>query len=195
MTNLPSQETVKTFADESGIAEVGGDRCDADTLALQSEFWRLVAGRDKDPQHSPGTYEDTMRHENLVQQISCNPTNGLAWADYADAEFRRNGWGVKIENTLKLSQKYAPVEGDALTLRLVLLSKLTALEQTKSLHLFEKDIVTLINFASISAVATLLDKLSEQSRSWAMDQVRSLPKERRASIERKLQSINRPAAD
>jgi hypothetical protein len=188
MTDLPSQQTVKTFANNSGIAEVGGERCDADTLALQSEFWRLVDGRDREPQHSPGSYEATMRHENLVQQLSCNPTNGLAWADYADAEFTRNGWSVNIENTLTLSQEYAPVEGDALTLRLGLLSKLTAIEQTRSLHLFEKDIVTLINFASIPAIATVLNKLSEQSLGWAKNQMRSLPKERRSSIERELQS-------
>ena len=188
MTDLPSQQTVKTFANNSGIAEVGGERCDADTLALQSEFWRLVDGHDREPQHSPGSYEATMRHENLVQQLSCNPTNGLAWADYADAEFTRNGWSVNIENTLTLSQEYAPVEGDALTLRLGLLSKLTAVEQTRSLHLFEKDIVTLINFASIPAIATVLNKLSEQSLGWAKNQMRSLPKERRSSIERELQS-------
>ena len=188
MTDLPSQQTVKTFANNSGIAEVGGERCDADTLALQSEFWRLVDGRDREPQHSPGSYEATMRHENLVQQLSCNPTNGLAWADYADAEFTRNGWSVNIENTLTLSQEYAPVEGDALTLRLGLLSKLTAIEQTRSLHLFEKDIVTLINFASIPAIATVLNKLSEQSLGLAKNQMRSLPKERRSSIERELQS-------
>ena len=188
MTDLPSQQTVKTFANNSGIAEVGGERCDADTLALQSEFWRLVDGRDREPQHSLGSYEATMRHENLVQQLSCNPTNGLAWADYADAEFTRNGWSVNIENTLTLSQEYAPVEGDALTLRLGLLSKLTAVEQTRSLHLFEKDIVTLINFASIPAIATVLNKLSEQSLGWAKNQMRSLPKERRSSIERELQS-------
>jgi hypothetical protein len=188
MTDLPSQQTVKTFANNSGIAEVGGERCDADTLALQSEFWRLVDGRDRERQHSPGSYEATMRHENLVQQLSCNPTNGLAWADYADAEFTQNGWSVKVENTLKLSQKYAPVEGDALTLRLGLLGKLTEVEQTKSLHLFEKDVVTLINFASIPAIATVLTKLSEQSRGWAINQMRSLPQERRSSIERELQS-------
>ena len=112
----------------------------------------------------------------------------MAWADYADAEFTRNGWSVNIENTLTLSQEYAPVEGDALTLRLGLLSKLTAIEQTRSLHLFEKDIVTLINFASIPAIATVLNKLSEQSLGWAKNQMRSLPRERRSSIERELQS-------
>lgn len=195
MTYLPSQETIKAFADESGMTEIGGDRCDADTLEVQSEFWRLVARRDKDPQHSSETYEDTLRYQNLVQQIACNPTNGLAWADYADTEFMRNGWSEKIEDTLTLSQKYAPFEGNALTLRLGLLSKLTAVEQTKRLHLFEKDIVTLITFASTSAVATLLNKLSDPSRRWAMDQAASLPKERRASIERQLQSIKMPGAD
>jgi hypothetical protein len=188
MTELPSQQTIKTFASNSGIAEVGGERCDADTLALQSEFWRLVERRDRETQHSQGSYEATMRHENLVQQLSCNPTNGLAWADYADAEFTQNGWSVKVENTLKLSQKYAPVEGDALTLRLVLLSKLTEVEQTKNLHIFEKDVVILINFASIPAIATLLTKLSEQSRGWAINQMRFLPQERRSSIEKEMQS-------
>lgn len=118
----PEPAAVRDFVNSSGLAD-GSASCSADTLVLVAEFWRELARlRGAEAVTGEASFEADLREANALQQVSCNPTDGLAWADAADVRRAREGWSESILRHLAMSQKYTPFEGDALALRIDVLS-------------------------------------------------------------------------
>lgn len=186
MTQAPQAEAIRRFAEEAGLAQAG-DTCDADTLAIRAEFWRLVEERRSGETSSDMTaadlaHERDLRSSNLLQQISCSPTNGTAWAELAEYEAASRGWSDKVANYLKLSERYAPFEGVALATRIEVLARM-APRDDDTLELLRRQLAMSLNYAAPQEVAAQLELLPTSEVAWVEDFVLGLPEARRAAIE------------
>lgn len=187
MTQAPQAEAIRRFADEAGLAQAG-DTCDADTLAIRAEFWRLVEERRSGETSSDVTaadlaHERDLRSSNLMQQISCSPTNGTAWAELAEYEAASRGWSDKVANYLKLSERYAPFEGVALGTRLEVIARMAPRDDHDTLELLRRQLAASLQYAAPREIAAQLELLPTSEVAWVEDYVLGLPDARRAAID------------
>ena len=179
-SGVPSPEAVASFASE---LRQEGQTCDADALYAEAEFWRTIAaGRSPDISVDVNQKELALREANIMQQISCNPTDGLAWADDAEVAARR-GVGVdEIARRLVVSQRYAPYEGQALRMRLEVCAGLKEVSGDIR-DVWLGDIRTTLRFGSPALAAWTLSVLPPDLVNAAEIEMIALPAARRRDIE------------
>lgn len=182
MTQAPQPEAIRRFADEADLTQAG-DTCDADTLAIRAEFWRLVEERrSADVSAADRAFERDLRSSNLIQQISCSPTNGTAWAELAEGEVASRGWSDTVDHYLTLSERYAPYEGLALSTRIRVLGSSGDLNDADTLAMLRRQLATSLQYASPRDVAIEIEQLPASQIKWFEDYIRRLPETRRDAI-------------
>lgn len=124
-----------------------------------------------------------------MQQLSCFPTDGLAWAELGAVVASRGIWDDRTVRYLQLSQQYAPYEGEALAARLQLLAPLGQATNKDLQAVFDRDLSTALAFGSPTVAASTLSTLNAQKRAEADQRLANLDKARRDAIAHALQAI------
>lgn len=182
MDQAPAPMAIEAFARENGLGRLG-ETCDPEVLYAEASFWRyVVASRDATVQHDLRDREILMREANTLQQISCNPTDGLAWADLADTALRRGLGRDDVRQRLSLSRRYAPYEGEALRARLDIYSSLDG--GTDVRDLWRDDFQTALLYGSPDLAASAGLALPEDLKSLAYQEMLALPEARIEAIKR-----------
>jgi len=182
MDQAPAPGAVEAFARENGLGRQG-ETCDPGVLYAEASFWRyIVASRNDTVPRDLRDREILMREANTLQQISCNPTDGLAWADHADTAIRRGLGRADVRQRLSLSRRYAPYEGEALKARLDIYSSLDDGSDVRDLWL--DDFQTALLFGSPDLAVSAALALPEDLKPLAFQKVLALPAARREAIER-----------
>lgn len=185
MTTAPQSEAIRRYAASAGLADVG-DSCDTHLLADRAEFWRIVADRGSYETAAKDKVVSDLRRANLTQQISCTPTDGLAWAELASIEQTERGWSDKVLHYLSLSQRYAPYEGPALTTRLDVLSRS---EEPQASDLLRRDLIAVLEYASPREAAIQMEHLNPRARAWAEDYLSTLETFRSDAIRKVMRDL------
>lgn len=189
MKQVPEPEAISRFAADAGLNQAG-DTCDADTLSTRAEFWRLVKEmRSAEPQSTPMASDGALQEANLIQQISCSPTNGVAWAELAAIEAETSGWTDKVMRYLALSQQYTPYEGLALEMRLTLLGSSDAGPNERVREILRRDLATILHHAEPTYAAGEIAILRGGDRTWAEAFMQSLSADRIAAIQSALKAL------
>lgn len=195
MTTAPQPDAIRRFAAEAGLDQPG-DTCDADTLAARAEFWRMIDDRRGSPQAVGSRQAEAMlREANLLQQIGCTPTNGLAWAELAGLEWDARGWSELVSQYLTLSQRYAPYEGLAVRARLAALIRPDAPRGEAELGLLRRDLATILQFASPREAADEVFRLPREDRTWADAYLETIAPERSSAIRSSIEARAATQAD
>lgn len=190
MTTAPSPDAVRDFAAEAGLSQPG-DTCDGDTLSARAAFWRLVDDRrSASGSTSPEIRADegALRVANLVQQINCYPTDGMAWADLAAATVAHGGRREDVTRYLRISQDYAPFDGQAVIIRISLLAPISDHLTGDANDILVRDLATAIDYLPPPRVASALAELGPDRRASVDDYLASLKEDRRTAIERAIQA-------
>lgn len=184
MAQAPTPMAVEAFARANGLGRLG-ETCDPVVLYTEASFWRyIVASRDETVPRDVRDREILMREANNLQQISCNPTDGLAWADHADTALRRGLGRADVRQRLSLSHRYAPYEGEALQARLDIYSSLEDGSDVRDL--WRDDLQAALLFGSPDLAASAALALPEDLKPLASQKMQALPAARREAIERAL---------
>ena len=182
MDQAPTPMAVEAFARENGLGRLGAT-CDPAVLYAEAAFWRyVVASRDETVPPDVRNREILWREAITLQQISCNPTDGLAWADTADTALRRGAGLADVRQRLSLSRRYAPYEGEALRARLDTYSFLD--DGSEVLEFWRDDLRTALLFGSPDLAASAMLALPEDLKPLASKKIQALPAARREAIER-----------
>lgn len=151
-------------------------------------FWRELARlrREREPTDAVA-FELAQREVNALQRVTCNPTDGLAWADLADIALVREGWSETVSRQLQMSHRYAPFEGVALSMRLRLLSSRfntsAAAADAGLAAVFARDLDATLAYAAPEAVAAALSALPGSWVPTARELALALPAGRRETVE------------
>lgn len=186
MNQAPRDDLVRRFAASASLLQVD-DSCDADTLAARATFWRTIAERRRAGGSIP-PFEGALREGNLLQQIACTPTDGMAWAELAEAEHLAKGETDRTITYLALSQHYAPYEGLALRMRLRLLTAEGATQFDKAEHLLRSDLATILEYGTPQEAAGYVMRLRGSIRAWAYTHIQTLDAERQTALHSSLET-------
>lgn len=183
----PGTAVVREFATTSGLAD-SSSYCDADSLEMAGIFWRELAQlRREKKAMAAAAFDLAQREVNALQRVTCNPTDGLAWADLADTALARAGWSDTVARQLQMSHKYAPFEGVALSMRLRLLSSQFSTGATAAdaglEAVFARDLDATLAYAAPEALAAALSALPRTWAPRARELALALPAGRRETVE------------
>ncbi len=95
------------------------ETCDPAALSAAAQFWRLASAGDEGlDQTNPDPALSRQRRGALLHQVSCTPTDGVAWAELASAMLDVGADRESVARALRLSKSYAPFEELAVVSRL-----------------------------------------------------------------------------
>ena len=189
MRDAPQPEAVRRFVASTDMTDATNS-CDADLLRGQANFWRVVSNHRRQGGSTDGlALEDRLRESTLLQQISCYPTNGIAWAELATLELTKPHAEEQAMRFLTLSQKYAPYEGEALEIRLKLLLTRRELRDGSRQSVFQRDIITAIEYGPVELAAFAIEHLDPGGRKWAESLIQRLEPPRRDALRRAAEGL------